>query len=150
MGMTERHKGLGVLEGLEQCGRTEVLQRGGTADGGRWEGDGGRLQIGFAAQGEETQWREVAAWLCWMQHPTMTHPVPHAPGQSGVLLGVRGSGCWWRSLQHDPTVAVVQPEGHKGGRDGRAMVKGQRACVVSSWLIGGFTAVWESGQEGAD
>lgn len=59
----------------------------------------------------------------------MTYPVPCAPGQSGVLQAgcdTRGTGCWCKLYSHGPAAVVV----HRGGM-GRAIVKGQRARVVS-------------------
>lgn len=80
MGKMEQHKEPVMPEGPEQGGGSEALRRGGTASDDRWEGDGGRLQIGWAAQGGETQWREVAARLRWRQRLPVMHPVPCAQG----------------------------------------------------------------------
>lgn len=46
---------------------------------------------------------------------------------------------WWCQSQRDIREGVTR----------MAMDEGQRACV-SSWLTGGFTAIWESSFEGAD
>lgn len=64
---------------------------------------------------------------------------------------VRGTG---KSLVEIPSPwsrcggATAGGDTREGGM-GMAVDKGQRACV-SSWLIGGFTAIWESSWEGAD
>lgn len=49
--------------------------------------------------------------------PARDAPRPLCPRvKRGAASGVRGAGCWWKSLRHSPTAVAARPERPWGGR----------------------------------